>query len=64
MQASERTNEKVNQVLAEINTLILWAEADADQSQESGAKDQERADRARAAILRKAHGLVAKCRRY
>ena len=60
---TESTNAKVERVLREIDLLIGWAESDADCSTESDAPGQATADRARATILRKARGMVDRCRR-
>jgi hypothetical protein len=57
-----RTDEQVGHVLALVEELIGWADADAEQSIESEAWDQATDDRARAKRLRQAHALIVECR--
>ena len=63
MDRSETTNSKIDAVLADLETLIAWAEADAQTSYESGSPQQAYEDRKRAARLRRAADYVGASRR-
>lgn len=56
-----RTDEQAGLVLALIEEMIGWAEADAEQSMDDGVPEQADADRARAKRLRQAHALITEC---
>jgi hypothetical protein len=59
----ETTNAKIASVLAEVNVLIEWAEADAQHAKENGASDTAKDDRRRARNLKRARFLIAHCER-
>ena len=58
-----KTNFKVDAVLANIDVLIAWADADAEHAAENDAPGTAKDDRRRARDLRKARKLVDGCRR-
>lgn len=59
----QTTNAKLEQVLSEIDTLIGWAEADAQHSRENDAFNQARNDELRVGFLRQAKTILEGCGR-
>lgn len=58
------TNQRLRAVLDQIDALIEWAQADAQQSEESGASHQAKDDRQRAHLMRQARATLAMCRKF
>jgi hypothetical protein len=57
------TNELLGDVLEMVDALIKKAEADAENSEESEARDQAKDDSWRAKTLKEARALLAQCER-
>lgn len=60
---AETTNGKLAEVIAEIDTLIAWANADAEHAEENDAEETAADDRCRAAQLKLAKQLLKSCER-
>jgi hypothetical protein len=57
------TNEKIDQVMRDVATLMDWANADAEHAMEKDAHQCAKEDRARAAKLLRIMHLLNQCRR-
>jgi hypothetical protein len=57
------TNARLAEVIAMVNELIDWAEADAEHALDNDAPDTARDDRRRAKTLRRARELLKACER-
>lgn len=58
-----KTNELLEKVTANIETMIGWADADREQSLDDGADDQAVSDDGRARKLRRVLALLQECER-
>lgn len=63
MRLSETTNGKLREVMAEVQTLINWAQADAEHAAENDAPDTAEDDRYRVKLLLGALKLLEGCQR-
>ncbi len=63
MHSNATTNQKLEQVLTELDRLIQWAKADAEHAEENDAPDTAADDRLRAKLLTDAWDLVSGCGR-
>lgn len=62
-QTFERTNERLDRLLLEVEELIGWADADEQHARESDAPGTARDDHRRGTALRKVRALLSECRR-
>jgi hypothetical protein len=60
---SETTNALLEEIDEKLERLIAWADADAENSPDAGAKAQARDDRWRSNQLFKARNILRDCRR-
>ena len=58
-----KTNQLLDEVMTKVQTLIELADADADLSLETNARNQAKDDRRRGKTLRKIQFLLEDCRR-
>ena len=58
-----KTNQLLDEVMTKVQTLIEWADADADLSLKTNARNQAKDDRRRGKTLRKIQFLLEDCRR-
>jgi hypothetical protein len=63
MRLAETTNGMLATVCRDIETLIIWAEADAQHARENDAPDTAADDECRATMLRNALKLLEECKR-
>lgn len=61
---SEATDAKIDKVMADVQELIAWAEADAQHADEHDAPDTAEDDRLRAKALRRVLTTLDDCKRY
>lgn len=57
------TNDLLDKVLDDLETLLSWCQADEESSYDAGAKAQEREDAKRHKRLSKAYDLLKDCRK-